>query len=173
MKRTVFGVALALALPGVAQAQYQIPPDANKNASKACKAERAAVGDATFRMTYGTNKTRSNAHGKCVSQRRKAEQTNLQNAAQACTAERNQDATAFANKYGTGKKKANAYGRCVSGKAAAASAAQTKVRVNAARTCRTERAKDKAAFTAKYGTGTTKRNAFGRCVSQTAKAKTP
>jgi hypothetical protein len=38
------------------------------------------------------------------------------------------------------------------------------------KTCKAERAADPAAFTTKYGTNSNGRNAFGRCVSKTAKA---
>jgi ABC-type transporter MlaC component len=42
---------------------------------------------------------------------------------------------------------------------------------NAAKECKTERQADAAAFADKYGTNGNKRNAFGKCVSQKAKAK--
>ena len=42
---------------------------------------------------------------------------------------------------------------------------------NAAKACKAERAEDPAAFKAKYGTGKRHANAFGKCVSATAKAK--
>jgi hypothetical protein len=44
-------------------------------------------------------------------------------------------------------------------------------RSNAAKDCKTERQADAAAFAEKYGTNGNKRNAFGKCVSQKAKAK--
>jgi len=37
------------------------------NASKKCKAERAATSITAFENTYGTNKNKKNAFGKCVS----------------------------------------------------------------------------------------------------------
>ena len=43
---------------------------AEKNAAKECKAERAKDPDA-FKQKYGTNKNKSNAYGKCVSQKSK------------------------------------------------------------------------------------------------------
>jgi hypothetical protein len=42
---------------------------------------------------------------------------------------------------------------------------------NAAQECKTERQADAVAFADKYGTNGNKRNAFGKCVSQKAKAK--
>ena len=41
--------------------------------------------------------------------------------------------------------------------------------MNAAKTCKAERTADPAAFREKYGTNKNKRNAFGKCVSKTAK----
>ena len=43
---------------------------------------------------------------------------------------------------------------------------------NAAKTCKAERALGVDAFTAKYGTNKNKANAFGKCVSKIASAKT-
>jgi hypothetical protein len=40
---------------------------------------------------------------------------------------------------------------------------------NAAKACKAERAADPAAFTTKYGTNKNGKNAFGKCVSKTAK----
>jgi hypothetical protein len=102
-----------------------------------------------------------------------------QNASQMCRAERGTtDATrtAFRTKYGTNHNGANAFGKCVSAQAKALrqmNAQQAKAEVNAAKSCNTERgttADSRAAFAAKYGTGHNQRNAFGRCVSATAKA---
>ena len=173
MKIFVGALALAaLALPVTAQAA-----DTNKtNASAACKAERTAMTVAIFKATYGTNKTRSNAFGKCVSKRTKTEIAGHKNASKACDAEEadpNFAAThggkTFAQFYGTGKKGANAHGKCVSSKAKALRTATTKANVNAAKTCKAERAQDPAAFKAKWGTNKNKSNAFGKCVSATAK----
>ena len=78
----------------------------------------------------------------------------------------------FVSMFGTKK---NAYGKCVSQTAKAAAAAkvadETKADVSAAKTCKAERAQDAAAFKAKYGTNKNKSNAFGKCVSKTAKAQ--
>ena len=40
---------------------------ASSDANKQCKAEQKAMGDKVFNDTYGTNKNKSNAFGKCVS----------------------------------------------------------------------------------------------------------
>jgi hypothetical protein len=87
-----------------------------------------------------------------------------------CRAERGTtDATreAFTTKYGN-------YGGCVSQKAHEAKAERKQARRSAAKTCREERGDTeatRAAFREKYGTNANKRNAFGKCVSQNAKAK--
>jgi hypothetical protein len=99
---------------------------AHTNASKECKAERAAD-PAAFKDKYGTGKNKSNAFGRCVSQKSKAktkqaERSQVQaevNAAKACKAERKADPAAFKDKYGTNKNKSNAFGKCVSKKAKA------------------------------------------------------
>lgn len=66
------------------------------------------------------------------------------------------------------------FGACVSRKAHEAKAERKAARTNASRECRTERgdtAASREAFRAKYGTNANGRNAFGKCVSQKAKAK--
>jgi hypothetical protein len=164
-------VAVALAAAAAAQTTT---PSPESSASAACKAERAAMGQATFKATYGTNSSKSNALGKCVSKRTRSEQANASNAAKQCKAERadanfaaSHGGKTFAQFYGTNKNGENAYGKCVSAKAKAASDAQTKADVNAARKCKADRKADPAAFATKWGT---RRNAFGKCVSATAKA---
>jgi hypothetical protein len=87
-----------------------------------------------------------------------------------CRAERGTtDATreAFDAKYRN-------FGACVSQKAREAKAERKQAKTNAARECREERGDTEAsreAFRAKYGTNANKRNAFGKCVSQKAKAE--
>ena len=162
-------VSLAAAAPAVA-ADGTTP-----SASTLCKQELTAMGEATFKQTYGTNANRSNAFGKCVSKRQaktaEAEKTAKTSANAQCKTEQAADEAAFTKKYGTGKKGANAFGKCVSAKAKTAEAtevkAQTKDNVNAAKTCKAAKKADAAAFAAKWGT---KANAFGKCVSSTAKA---
>ena len=152
---------------------------ASSDANKQCKAEQKAMGDKVFNDTYGTNKNKSNAFGKCVSRRAKqnakTEQTSQQNASQQCKSEQAADPAAFKAKYGTGKNGKNAFGKCVSQKAKARTksteSAQVQADENAAKTCKAERKPDPAAFKAKYGTNKNKSNAFGKCVSQHAKAQ--
>jgi hypothetical protein len=144
MARTLIVIAAFLTLG--ASAAYAVPPagkgkpespgksaaapgqSADKNAAKACKAERGTT-DATvaaFKANYGTNANKANAFGKCVSGKVKkaeaddeteASEQAEENAAKKCKAERGTtDATvaAFKAKYGTNANKANAFGKCVS-----------------------------------------------------------
>jgi len=77
---------------------------------------------------------------------------------------------AFRDLYGTNKGKRNAFGRCVSKQRHVQNEAKHEAHENAPAKCRAERAADPDAFAKKYGTGKHGKNAFGRCVSQTAKA---
>jgi hypothetical protein len=95
---------------------------AEENAAKQCKAEQDKD-PAAFKQKYGTNKNKSNAYGKCVSQKThankaKADKTDQNDvtAAKQCKAEQAKDAQAFKQKYGTNKNKKNAFGKCVSQK---------------------------------------------------------
>jgi hypothetical protein len=99
---------------------------ARTNAAKACKAERSELGAQAFADKYGTNKSKRNAYGKCVSTTAKAlneeedaedlEAANARKAAaKDCASERSDiGRAAFADKYGTNKSKRNAFGKCVS-----------------------------------------------------------
>ena len=65
---------LALAFPAGALAEDAPAPTSAQNAAKTCKALRTAAGEANFKAAFGTNKTKSNAFGKCVSAQAKAQQ---------------------------------------------------------------------------------------------------
>jgi len=103
------------------KAQKAAHEDAAGTAPAKCRAERDADPDA-FAQKYGTNKNKTNAFGKCVSQTAKADAEEAIaehneatiDAAKACKAERAADPDAFAQKYGTNANKRNAYGKCVS-----------------------------------------------------------
>jgi hypothetical protein len=148
----------------------------HNQAVQQCRQERATLGTATFKQTYGTNKNGKNAFGKCVSHRTKqnqsAQQSATTNAQETCRTERQSDPAAFKTKYGTNANKSNAFGKCVSQHARSSSqqteSQQVQAEVNAARQCRTEQQSDPTAFKAKYGTNGNKSNAFGKCVSQHA-----
>jgi RTX calcium-binding nonapeptide repeat (4 copies) len=154
--------------PKVVATAAQTPAPA-ETAAEACKAEKHAMGTKLFKQTYGA-KSASRATAACIAKRGPAAAADAKNASHACKAERAQDPAAFAEKYGTGKNKKNAHGKCVSMKTQEATEAETEARVNAAEACKTERAADRAAFTEKYGTNKNKKNAFGKCVSKTARA---
>jgi hypothetical protein len=65
------------------------------------------------------------------------------------------------------------FGKCVKAKAGEAKAERKAAKRNASRDCRAERGDTEesiAAFREKYGTNANKKNAFGKCVSQGAKA---
>ena len=98
-----------------------------KNASQACKAERAELGAEGFANKYGSNKNKKNAFGKCVSRGAKPavneETTKRINAARACKAEQQDpnfaathDGKTFNEHYGTNPNDKNAFGKCVSSK---------------------------------------------------------
>jgi hypothetical protein len=83
------------------------------------------MGETAFAAKYGTNKRKTNAFGKCVSQRAKLvadeEQDAIVNAARECRTERRSiGVEAFRDKYGTNRNKRNAFGKCVSKNAKAA-----------------------------------------------------
>jgi hypothetical protein len=178
----LLGVTGALAAPVAARADTP-----TQEAGQACRFERgttAATREA-FRVKYGTNKNGKNAFGKCVSatakQQAQEEAQAEANAPQACRTEQGTTAeskAAFQQKYGTNKNGKNAFGKCVSAtakeledQAEAQDRQDATARKHAAKTCAAERgttADSRAAFTAKYGRHG--HDAFGRCVSQTAKA---
>ncbi len=174
-KILIAGVLAALAVPAAASAGTT--PDPNSPAQQ-CRAERTAMGETNFKNAYGTNRNKSNAFGKCVSKQARSQDANTDNAAKQCRAERadanfpaTHDGKTFAEFYGTNRNNRNAFGKCVSSKARAATEEQQQDRLNAARTCRAEQRQDAAAFRAKYGTNRNKSNAFGKCVSQQARAQ--
>jgi G:T/U-mismatch repair DNA glycosylase len=175
------GFLLALfALAVVPAALAQVPtPAQHSAAARICAGLEQTMGAATFKATYGTNATKSNASGTCVSRWAKIEQQDTLKATHQCAAEQNDPNFAsshggktFAQFYGTGKTgNKNAFGRCVSMKVRTLTTAQAVATVNAARACAKERATDPAAFKSKYGTNADKSNAFGRCVSLKATTK--
>jgi hypothetical protein len=73
----------------------------------------------------------------------------------------------FRSMFGGGK---NAFGKCVSQNAKKDQRQEERALKNAAKECKAERDADADAFAEKYGTGPKHKNAFGRCVSQHAKA---
>jgi hypothetical protein len=179
-KFLIVSILAALIVPATSLGSGPTGQD-RENAARACRALRATLGPELFRQTYGTvQSNRRNAFGKCVSQWARTEHQNRISARAACSAEQadatfpaTHDGKTFAEFYGTGPNHRNAFGRCVSSKAKAASNEARQNTVNAARSCKAERAQLGAGpFREKYGRNAGDRNAFGKCVSQLAKAKT-
>ena len=75
-----------------------------RNAAQACRAERRAD-PAAFRATYGTNRNKRNAMGKCVSKKTSASMRagalERVEAARGCRDERAEDPDLFAETYGS------------------------------------------------------------------------
>jgi hypothetical protein len=99
-------------------------PTSGSRAEKQCRQERDAMGKTAFAQAYGTNRTRSNAFGKCVSHREHqdaaAEQAARTSAKKTCRSEQSDPSFSsthkgetFAQFYGTGKHGHNAFGKCV------------------------------------------------------------
>ena len=172
MKKLILAVCLiAVAAPAAALAANP-SPGAFQAAQKACAAQRTAMTLATFKATYDAN-----AFGKCVSTWAHKVEQNTSAASASCHALQadagfaaSHGGKTFDQFYGTGKQGKNAFGNCVSSAAQAATSAQSAATVNAAHACRAEQKADSAGFASHYGTGAAKANAFGRCVSQKAKA---
>jgi len=170
MRKLVFLLVTALlALPALAVAGSPPSPADQAASVKQCSTLRNGMGVAAFKQLYGTNTSKSNAFGKCVSKLAQQNEQDRSNAAAQCRTERSADALAFAAKYGKGPNHTNAFGNCVSAKAKAAAAARVQAAVSAAKTCWTERKAGPAAFNTKYGTNADKSNAFGKCVSSQVK----
>jgi hypothetical protein len=64
--------ALALSTTAFADDSTPSPAPTTPSASKQCRTERSEMGVELFRQTYGTNKTKRNAFGKCVSKQAKS-----------------------------------------------------------------------------------------------------
>src|SRR4028119_366694 len=88
MKRILISgtTMLALAFPAGALAEETAPSPA-KNAAKTCDALRTASGEANFKAAFGTNKTKSNAFGKCVSKQESTEEKAVKTAKNSCKTE--------------------------------------------------------------------------------------
>lgn len=180
MKVKVLLAALAIAaiLPVAALADGATQSD-KANGSRSCQALKTSLGDATFASTYGTNADKSNAFGKCVVKWTQAEHQNRVAAQAACKAEQADAGFAaahggktFAQFYGIGKNGAGAMAKCIASKRVSASAEERQDVVKAAKSCKAERTgMGAAAFKAKYGTGESKANAFGKCVAKLAQAQ--
>ncbi len=176
MRKMLFGLvaAAALVVPATALAVEEPATTEGPSPAQACKQERQTIGADAFKALHGTNKTKANAHGKCVSKKAREQSENHSEAMAACRAEQadaafadSHDGKAFDQYYGMGKGR-NAFGKCVSSKAKAANQADHQAAIKAAKSCKAERKADPAAFKAAHGG---KASAFGKCVSKKAKTK--
>ena len=187
------GVTIAAVLVAVPTALAGGPAtQANANATtKACQNLKAQMGARNFNATFAPRSHSARAALRNCARREAAARAQARtNAAHTCKSWREDPAaftaamtgTANAGKtfvevYGAGR---NGYGKCVSSEARARNQARRVALVNAAKTCRSWKS-DAAAFTAAtagtanagktfadvYGTGA---NAYGKCVSQQARA---
>ena len=160
MRKLVFAAAVALLVVPNAAAGPPTKQD-RQNAAQTCRAMRAANAE-LFRQTWGTNRNKSNAFGKCVSRMTREEHQNRHNAQASCRAEREADRAAFEAKYRN-------FGQCVSQQRREESREDRRQIMNAAKACKAEREAGEEAFRTKYGTNENDRNAFGKCVSQKAR----
>jgi len=170
MKKIGLIVAGAVAAAALAPSALAAPaPNAGDRARAVqdCKILRAQLGKQTFRATYGTaNVNRKNAFARCFRQWSKEEAENRVQALADCRAELGttpESRQAFREQYGT-------LGKCVAQKRRAESRQDRRDVMNAARTCKAARGtteETRAAFKATWGG---KANAFGKCVSATARA---
>jgi cytoskeletal protein RodZ len=144
----MFGV---LGLGGAGVAALAGTGSSSPNPSQQCRAEQADPnfasnhGGKTFAQYYGTNANEANAFGKCVSAKSQAESTTTATTTTTTTTETTTTAPTTTSTPTTTTTPPRPW--------------------NAARACRAERALDRVAFKAKYGTNNNKSNAFGKCVS--------
>jgi hypothetical protein len=167
--RKLIGLIAVLTLGALPAIAFAEGAPAQKSAAQLCQEQKKAIGDGAFKLLHGTNASKSNAMGKCVSKQTAQNSENRQSAAKACAEERETlGEQGFKDKYGKNGNKANAFGKCVSMKAQAETAAEQAATIKAAKACKAERtAMGAAAFKTKYGG---RANAFGKCVSKLARA---
>jgi hypothetical protein len=135
-----------------------------------CAKLRTAMGATAFSHAYAT-------FGGCVSRYAPIEQQVTSSAKVTCTAQQadpdfaaTHDGKTFDEYYGSGKKERNAFGNCVSIVAKANRHDEQQGRLNPARTCRSLRTQlGVPLFDLTYGKNKNDRNAFGKCVSATAR----
>ena len=159
-------------------------PNPNQVAGHQCTTELHAMGVKAFKALYGDPPKGQHAMRNCKRQHGKSAQNTTNNAAQQCKAEQadpnfaaGHGGMTFDQVYGANHNDKNSFGKCVSGKVNAAVPQQDENTENAAQQCRAERSDANFAadhggksFTDFYGTNKNKKNAFGKCVSQKAKA---
>ena len=169
MKRFVILLVVAAALAPVAA--FAGTPSQTR-AQLDCTKLRAAMGMTAFNQAYPT-------FGACVSAFTPVENQVQASAQTTCTAQQadpnfalNHGGKTFVQYYGTGKAGKNAFGNCVSSIANANAKSEQSGRTNPAQTCKALRTQlGKSLFNQTYGKNANDQNAFGKCVSATAKAQ--
>jgi hypothetical protein len=170
MKRLILVLVAVAVLAPVAAAAGSSP--SATSARTDCAKLRATMGTTAFAHAYAT-------FGACVSRYAPVEQQVIVSATATCTAQQadpnfaaTHDGKTFAQFYGTGKNGKDAFARCVSTVAQANRQAEQQGRLNPARTCRALRTQlTRSVFDQTYGKNANDRNAFGKCVSTTAKTQ--
>jgi hypothetical protein len=166
MRRLILVFAVAAVFGSVAASAGASSTSARSDCAKL----RASMGAGAFSRAYAT-------FGACVSQYAPIEQQVTSSAESTCTAQQadpnfaaTHDGKTFDQFYGVGKKDRNAFANCVSIVAKANRKAEQQGRMNPARTCRGLRTTLGAAlFNMSYGKNKNDHNAFGKCVSATAR----
>src|SRR5581483_3795208 len=182
----VCSLAVAAIGAGLAYAGNSTPTP-NQVAATQCTNELHAMGVKAFKGLYGDPPKGQHAMRNCQRQHGKSAHNVVNNASQQCRAEQadpnfaaGHGGLTFDQFYGTNANDRNAFGKCVSSKVQASEAQENRNLQNAAQQCRAERSDPNFAaghggksFSDFYGTNRNKRNAFGKCVSQKAKAQNP
>jgi hypothetical protein len=186
--RAAMGVsAFSQAYPtfGACVSRYApVEQQVTNSAEATCTAQQADPnfaanhGGKTFDQFYGSGKKDRNAFANCVAlvakANRHAEQQARMNPARSCRAIRTTLGVSLFNQtYGKNKNDRNAFGKCV----AATARSQAHNELSASASCVTEQSDPNFAsthggktFDQFYGTNADQSNAFGMCVSSTAKA---
>ena len=160
-------------------------PNPNQVAATQCTNELHAMGVKAFKGLYGDPPKGQHAMRNCQRQHGKSAHNDISNVAQQCKADQadpnfatSHGGMTFDQFYGTNGNDRNAFGKCVSSKVQAISAQDQQNLQNAAQQCRSERSDANfpashggKSFTDFYGTNKNKKSAFGKCVSQKAKAQ--
>jgi len=172
---TTFGACVSRYAP--------IEQQVTSSANVTCRAQQADPNFAathngeTFDQYYGSGKKTQNAFAHCVSivakANREVEQQGRMNPARTCRAIRTTLGVAlFDLSYGKNKNDRNAFGKCVS----ATAHLQAHNELSASAACSTQQSDPNFAtnhggqtFYQYYGTNADQSNAFGKCVSSTAK----
>jgi len=176
---------LGVAAIGGSVAQADNASNPNWVAAHQCTTDLHAMGVKSFKALYGDSAPKyKHAMRNCQRQHGKSAHNVVKNAAQECKAEQADPNFAadhgmtFDQFYGTNANDKNSFGKCVSSKVRSTEAQDDQNVQNAAQQCRAERNDPGFAgnhggesFTDFYGSNKNKKNAFGKCVSQKAKAQ--